>query len=312
MTEFGFIEHVARLFADADRHGWEAIGDDCTVLPLGDEAIALTTDLLVEGVHFLRDGISARELGRKSLAVNLSDVAAMGLKPQATLLSVALPADVGKEWAHGFAAGYRELSAEYDVALVGGDTTASKNGITISVTAIGRGPLAHVKRRSAARAGDAIFVGGELGASAAGLEDILEGRHDSPFAAAHRNPAPQVFEGAWLGCREEVHAMMDISDGTASDLLHILRASSCGAEITVEDIPAAKGDVATAVCGGEDYKLLFTVEAAAADGLQRDFAERFGRPIHRIGRITESATPVIRWIDRGREIMPSWHGFEHF
>lgn len=312
MTEFGFIEHVARLFADADRHGWEAIGDDCTVLPVGSEALALTADLLAEGVHFLRDGISARELGRKSLAVNLSDVAAMGLRPRATLLSIALPADAGEEWAREFAAGYRELAAEYDVALVGGDTTASKNGITINVTAIGRGPLSHVKRRSAARAGDIVFVGGELGASALGLKDILEGRHDTPLAAAHRDPVPQVFEGEWLGGRAEVHAMMDLSDGLASDLCHILRASGCGAEITVEDIPAAKGDVATAVCGGEDYKLLFTVEAEAADGLQRDFAERFGRPVYRIGRITRAAAPAIRWIDRDREIMPSWRGFEHF
>ncbi len=312
MTEFGFIDHVAHLFADADRHGWEAIGDDCTVLPLGDEALALTTDLLAEGVHFLRDGISARELGRKSLAVNLSDVAAMGLRPEATLMSIALPADVDEEWAYDFAAGYRELSARYGVALAGGDTTASKNGITVSVTAIGRGPLAHVKRRSAARAGDAIFAGGELGASASGLKDILEGRRDTPFAAVHRNPVPQVFEGEWLGSRTEVHAMMDLSDGLASDLRHILRASSCGAEITVENIPAAYDDTATAVCGGEDYKLLFTVDAAAADDLQRDFAERFGQSVYRIGRITESAAPDIRWIEHGREITPRWRGFTHF
>jgi len=303
---------MAHLFADAERYGWEAIGDDCTVLPIGDEALALTTDLLTEGVHFLREGISARELGRKSLAVNLSDVAAMGLKPRATLLSIALPADAGGEWARDFAAGYRELSAEYGVALVGGDTTASKSGITVNVTAIGRGPLSHVKRRSAALAGDTIFVSGELGASASGLKDILAGRHDTQLAAVHRNPVPQVSEGEWLGGRTEVHAMMDLSDGIASDLCHILRASACGAEITVEEIPAALGDVATAVCGGEDYKLLFTVDAAAADRLQRDFAERFGRPVYRIGRITESATHAIRWIDRGREIMPSWRGFTHF
>lgn len=312
MTEFGFIEHVARLFADADRHGWEAIGDDCTVLPLGDEALAITADLLVEGVHFLRDGITPRELGRKSLAVNLSDVAAMGLRPEATLLSIALPADVGEKWAYEFAAGYRELSAEYGVALVGGDTTASKNGITVNVTAIGRGPASHVKRRSAARAGDVIFVGGELGASALGLRDILEGRHDTPLAAVHRNPVPQVAEGEWLGGRAEVHAMMDLSDGLASDLRHILRASSCGAEIIVENIPTADGDTATAVCGGEDYKLLFTVGAAEADDLQRAFAERFGRTIHRIGRITESAAPDICWMEHGREITPPWRGFTHF
>lgn len=312
MTEFGFIEHIARLFADADRHGWEPIGDDCTVLPLGDQAIALTSDLLAEGVHFLRKGISARELGRKSLMVNLSDVAAMGLRPEASLLSVALPADVGERWAYEFMAGYREVSSEYDVALVGGDTTSSKSGITVSVTAIGRGPLRHVKRRSAARAGDAVFVGGRLGASAVGLRDILAGRDDTPAAAVHRNPVAQIREGEWLGGLSEVHAMMDLSDGLASDLQHMLRASGCGAEIVVESVPAEYGDIEAAVCGGEDYKLLFTVGASCADELQRAFAERFGRPAYRVGRIVSSSSPVVRWLSGGVEIHPEWQGYTHF
>lgn len=313
MTEFGLIDDIARLFGGIDRHGWEPIGDDCTVLPLGDgDALAVTTDMLVEDVHFLRRAISPRELGRKSLTVNLSDVAAMGVHPEATLLSVALPSDLDGQWVSEFLEGYRELSAEYGVALVGGDTTASKGGLTINVTAIGRGPMAHVKRRSAACAGDVIFVGGVLGASALGLRDILAGRIDTPLAAAHRNPVAQIAEGEWLGGRSEVHAMMDLSDGLASDLLHILRASACGAEIAVEDVPAECGDVEAAVCGGEDYKLLFTVGASCADVLQRAFFERFGRPVYRVGRIVESSVPAIRWVDHGRDIMPSWRGFTHF
>ena len=105
MSEFGLIEHIARLFADVDHRGWEAIGDDCTVLPIGgDEALVITTDMLVEGVHFLREATTAEELGRKSLAVNLSDVAAMGVPAVATLLSVALPANAGEEWAKEFIA----------------------------------------------------------------------------------------------------------------------------------------------------------------------------------------------------------------
>lgn len=312
MTEFGLIDFAARLFADVDRHGWEAIGDDCTVLDIGGgEVVALTTDMLVEGVHFLREATPARELGRKALAVNLSDVAAMGLRPVATLLSVALPYGAEQEWAREFIDGYSELSHREGVALVGGDTTSSKEGIAVNVVAIGRGAAAHVKRRSAACVGDAVFVAGELGGSALGLDDILAGRYDTPYAALHRNPEAQTAEGAWLGGRSEVHAMMDLSDGLASDLVHILRASSCGAVIDVENIPAAGGNVRAAVCGGEDYKLLLTASAEGAEALQRDFHETFGRELYRVGRIVASE-PRIQWRERGVDIDPDWHGFVHF
>ena len=193
MTEFGLIEYVAQLFGSVERQGWEAIGDDCTVLPIGGgEVLVITTDMLQEDVHFLRSATSARELGRKSLAVNLSDVAAMGIKPVAALLSVALPKNLTDEWAKEFLDGFHSLAAQYGVALVGGDTTSSKTGVSINVVAIGRGRAECVKRRSAARVGDAIYVGGELGASALGLRDILSGELDTCNAAIHRNPEPQI------------------------------------------------------------------------------------------------------------------------
>ena len=157
MTEFGFIEHIRTSFATLPDNGFEGIGDDCAVLPVGtdaegrEEVLLFTADLLTEGVHFLRRATPARELGRKALAVNLSDIAAMGGRPVATLLSIALPRDAAGTWAEEFMAGYRELSERYATALVGGDTTRSESGITINVTAIGRAPAAHVKRRSAAR-----------------------------------------------------------------------------------------------------------------------------------------------------------------
>lgn len=313
MSEFGLIEYIARLFADVDHRGWEAIGDDCTVLPIGgDEALVITTDMLVEGIHFLREATTAEELGRKALAVNLSDVAAMGLPAVATLLSVALPANAGEEWGKEFIAGYHSLSKEQGVALVGGDTTASEDKIVINVVAVGRGPLSNVKRRSAAKAGDAIYVGGQLGASALGLRDILSGKVDTPNAELHRQPMAQSQEGVWLGGRAEVHAMMDLSDGLASDLCHILRASHCAAEIFVENIPAVEGDVESAVCGGEDYKLLFTVANDMVEDFERDFEAQFGCRPYRIGRITESVKPEIIWLNKGERITPQWRGFTHF
>lgn len=353
MSEFGFIDRIAAAFAALPDHGFEGIGDDCAVLPIGggnnsngnkinsndgnetncggsnndgngtngncnggenggDEALLFTTDMLVEGVHFLRRATTPEELGGKSLAVNLSDVAAMGATPIATLLSLSLPADAQGDWAERFMEGYRALSERYGVMLAGGDTTASQQSIVINVTAIGRAPLRNIKRRSAARPGDTILVGGMLGESGAGLRDILQGRTNTPAAACHRNPEPQVAEGIWLGARPEVRAMMDISDGLASDLRHILRASHVGAEVETERIPtAAAADLDTALCAGEDYKLLLTADADATDRLCADFLSRFGTPLHPIGRITASAG-TLHWLRNGSVIDKMWQGYRHW
>ena len=135
MTEFGFIDSIRRLFAELPDNGFEGIGDDCAVLPLGDgTSLLFTADLLTEGIHFLRDTTPPYELGRKALAVNLSDVAAMGGRSVATLLSVALPPDVSDEWTEAFLRGHRDLSAEEGVMLAGGDTTSSRHDITVNVT----------------------------------------------------------------------------------------------------------------------------------------------------------------------------------
>ena len=312
MTEFGFIDSIKQLFASLPDNGFEGIGDDCAVLPVGGgESLVFTADLLTEGVHFLRNATSAHELGRKSLAVNLSDVAAMGARPVATLLSIALPADAADTWAAEFMLGYRELSEAFGVALVGGDTTRSLSGITINVTAIGRAADAHLKRRSDARPGDIIFTAGQLGASGAGLQDILAGHYDTPSAAVHRNPQPQVAEGIWLGSRLGVHAMMDLSDGLASDLTHILDCSGTGAEVDTDRIPVAPGaDVRMAACGGEDYKLLLTAAPEAADRLATEFNARFGSPLYPIGRIT--AAPGLTWLRNGKPEPLDWHGFTHY
>lgn len=312
MTEFGFIDKICARFAKLPLNGFEGIGDDCAVLPVADgDALLFTADLLNEGVHFLRRATSARELGGKALAVNLSDIAAMGGRPVATLLSLALPPDAGETWAEEFMEGYRALSECYGVALVGGDTTRSGQGITINVTAIGRAPLSCIKRRSAAHPGDVLFTTGALGASGAGLRDLLAGRLDTPAAVEHRNPRPQVEEGLWLGMRREVHAMMDLSDGLASDLRHILDRSRVGAEVLLERIPVAEGsDLQTAACGGEDYKLLLTADAEGAGRLADEFLKRFGSPLHPLGRIT--GTRELVWLQNGNPVPLDWHGFTHY
>lgn len=312
MTEFGFIDRIKDLFATLPDNGFEGIGDDCAVLPVGGgESLVFTTDMLAEGVHFLRAATSSRELGRKSLAVNLSDVASMGARPVATLLSLSLPDDATGAWAEEFMQGYRELSQEFGVTLAGGDTTRSAAGITINVTAIGRAADTHIKRRSGARPGDVIFTAGALGASGTGLRDILAGRYDTPAAAVHRNPRPQVAEGVWLGQRHEVHAMMDISDGLASDIRHIMERSGVGAAIDTERIPAAAdADIRTAACAGEDYVLLLTADCADTERLAADFLARFGAPLHPVGRITDGRE--LKWFENGTLRPLDWHGFTHY
>ena len=150
--EFAYIDYIRRSCAALPDNGIEGIGDDCAVIPIGNgEVLVMTADLLVEDIHFLRQATSPQMLGHKSLAVNLSDVAAMGARPVATLLSVALPKSTDQKWAEGFIDGYRALSERFGVSLIGGDTTASPDRIAINVTAIGRAPLQNIKRRRDAK-----------------------------------------------------------------------------------------------------------------------------------------------------------------
>ena len=314
--EFDFINDIREMFAKIPKNGFEGIGDDCAVLPMGDEALVFTSDMLNEGVHFLADKSTAYQIGYKSLMVNISDVAAMGATPVATLLSLALPEERFGEWATEFMKGYYKASKKYGVKLIGGDTTKSESGICVNVTAIGRAPLANIKRRSAAKVGDVVMVTGELGASAAGLRDVLAGKLKTRNAKIHLMPEAQVCAGEWLGVQEAVHAMCDISDGVASDLQHILDESKKSA--IVESLPAAKGATWNdAFCGGEDYQLLLTVDKRKVNDLAKRFETEFGTPLYRIGRIVKPNYDVYGMgveLESGEVIYSTagWSGYTHF
>ena len=297
------------MFGSLPHHGFEPIGDDCTVLSMGDEALVMTTDMLIEDVHFLRFASSAEEVGHKSLMVNISDVAAMGAKPVATLLSIALPESAQGEWAERFMRGYHEASQREGVALVGGDTTASKDKIAINVVAIGRAPMKNIKRRSEAKVGDVVAVTGKLGISSKGLVDIMFGDLNTAAAKHHRLGQARTAEGAWLGARSEVHAMMDISDGIASDIKHIMELSKVGAEIHIDKIPTDY-DIRFATTGGEDYELLLTVDANRFDSLAEEFSIATETTLTKIGTITESNT--LSWLENGAPADIELKGFTHF
>ena len=308
-TEFSFIGDIASMFGSLPHHGFEPIGDDCTVLPMGDDALVMSTDMLIEDVHFLRGASSAEEVGYKSLMVNISDVAAMGATPTATLLSLSLPESAQGEWSEGFMRGFHEGCKEYGIALVGGDTTASRDRIAINVVAIGRAPMQNIKRRSAANVGDIVCITGKLGVSSKGLVDIMFGDLNTAAAKAHRRGQARIAEGRFLGTCEAVHAMMDISDGIASDIKHIMELSNVGAEIELSKIPTDY-DIRYATTGGEDYELLLTVAPDKFEEVAAALLSATGTPLTAIGRITEGNT--LQWLDNGQPSELELKGFTHF
>lgn len=306
--EFGLIRGITDRFEVPD--GITGIGDDCAIIPQMDGLDTLvSTDMLVEGSHFLLEDVSPHDLGWKTVAVNLSDIAAMGGEPVGTFLSIALPRSLDTSWVDAFIEGYREISTEYGVPLLGGDTTASPGRLCLNVAVLGKCPHGSALTRNAARIGDLICVTGTLGDSSCGLKAILEDVERSEevryLIYRHYLPKPRVNEGAALRKCCGVHSMMDISDGIASDLLHILEASGVGAEIDETSLPLSDellsvstrngwDAVEFAVSGGEDYELLFTMAPGTVPPL----------PFHVIGRVSEGNG--IHW--SGRDHI----GFRHF
>lgn len=313
--EFGFIGMIKEHFEVPE--GVLGIGDDCAVMPAGEGELIYSTDMLLEGVHFLRDGASAEDIGWKSLAVNLSDIAAMGGVPEATFLSIALPKDVQGEWAERFIEGYARLSRLFHVPLLGGDTTSSLRDIAVNVGVLGRVPYGKSLKRSGAVVGQAIYVTGPLGDSAGGLQAILKGLERTPevvsLIQSHVRPTPRIREGQALMSTGRVGAMMDISDGIASDLRHILKASGVGAKVFLDRMPVSDNlksvagrygldAMQLAVGGGEDYELLFTAPAHIENHLEF--------PVYQIGEITSGDSLV--WVDKNHVVDWDISGFKHF
>jgi thiamine-monophosphate kinase len=325
--EFGFIQRFATKYDSLIKQGDMGIGDDCAVLSISDtENHVITTDLLVEDVHFLKSEISARELGHKSLAVNLSDIAAMGAQPLYSFLSIGIPKDTPIEFLDAFMEGYHQLSEKYGVPLMGGDTTKSPDKLVINVAVVGHCKKEETHLRSMAKANDIICVTGTLGDSGAGLKVMLDqlerNEINNRLIKRHHCPEPRIEEGRWLAQQAGVHAMMDISDGISSDLKHILKASDKAAAIQTDILPISLdmnqqasvykwNRIELAAAGGEDYELLVTIQGDKYDAISQQFLQAFNKPLHPIGRITEGE-PSISWFNESEEIHPDKVGFDHF
>jgi len=310
------------------------IGDDTAVLlPQPGARLLATTDLVVEDVHFRRAWASPFDIGWKAMAVNLSDIAGKGGQPLWALVGLALPAPADPAEVEALYEGMRRAAAPHGVAIVGGDTSVSPRGWFVNVTLLGE-HLGVPRLRSAAKPGDAVAVTGTLGRSAAGLAALEAGRARlgavrpqtiEVVTAAHLRPTARVAEGRWFGAAAGVHAMMDCSDGLATDLGHICRESRVGARVELDRLPVdpAAREVAGALgadalswatSGGEDFELLLTCERASVDALRDGLGRATGTALTVVGEIEafNAIEAGVTFLGAGglRVAIPA--GYEHF
>lgn len=324
--EFGFIQILQSQFNQNLPKNVVGIGDDCAILPYRDNlSLLVTTDLLIENIHFIRSQITPHDLGYKSLAVNISDIAAMGGKPTYALLSVALPSNMDLAWCRDFIDGLQDIAKKEGVQIVGGDTTKSESDIVINIAVLGEMETVKIKRRSHAQMGDLICCTGYLGDSAGGLKVLLERlpwtNSTIPLIKQHQLPRPHVKEGLWLAEKRSVHAMIDVSDGIDSDIHRMMEQSHCGAQIELDKLPLSPSLVEVgkqfewdiyelAATGGEDYCLLFTVAPEDYKQLAKEYEKNFKHKPYLIGTILEGKELV--YLHQGQKTEFSGKGFDHF
>jgi thiamine-monophosphate kinase len=314
LSERALISRIRRSAATG-RGVITGIGDDCAVLriPAGHEVL-VTTDFTIEGVHFRRAWHLPEVVGFRCLARGLSDIAAMGGEPQAAFLSLAVPRELPQMWIDRFMKGLFGLTSAFNVKLAGGDTSESPHGVFADIVVVGSVPKGQAILRSTARAGDRIYVTGELGGAAAALKELMAGGKASPKDfPRHFHPDPRVAVGGFLRKQQLASAMIDLSDGLSTDLAHICEESGVGAEIFEAAIPRARFgkkrndvDIDHALHGGEDYELLFTAHRG------KHVPDRIaGVAVTLIGEITRSRRVVLRGPNgKGSPLQPQ--GWQHF
>ncbi len=325
--EFGFIDRIKPLGVMRPEGVVKGIGDDCAVIDVrGPEYLLVTTDLMVERVHFHLDWASSEVIGAKALMSNLSDIAACGGRPRDAFISLAIPNRVDVEWLDGLYRGMADVARGYEVNLLGGDTTGSKNDLVINLAVTGLVPRDEVLFRHTAKAGDMIVLTGPVGASGAGCEILLTSPQLPSFLAdslirAHLEPRAHVKQGRLLAQSGACTAAIDVSDGLSSDLWHVCHDSGIGAIIHEERLPIGSELVQAAAAlgrdplkwvldGGEDYVLLAAVRPEMAAHLGEVFASA-GSQFFPIGEFVASRSMEILRRDGTRQNI-SPRGWDHF
>ena len=327
LGERGLIERIRQRLGPPPKDVLVGVGDDAAAVTWTRGTLLLTTDMLLEEVHFRRSTATLREIGAKSLAVNLSDIAAMGGEPRFAVVALAVPPAMRVVDVDELYAGLEDMARGHAVALLGGDTCAAPHQMVLTVTVAGHTDGAPLCRRGA-RPGDAILVTGVLGAAAAGLAALERGTVPvaadvvKPLQHAHRMPTPRVREGRLIHASGAATAMIDLSDGLATDLAHIARESGVGAEVRLAALPVSDGTRqlaavlgidpwSWAVSGGEDYELLLTAMPQHAATLATRVTTETGTPVSVIGEV-RPADEGVRFLDEGRRQVPVRPGFDHF
>lgn len=326
--EFAFIRSIKDDCHFSTKRPIKGIGDDCAVIgPYQGRVLLVTTDLVVEDVHFISGEITPEDLGEKVASVNLSDIAAMGGKALHLFLSLAIPPWVRVETIHSIYRGIKGICRRYGTNILGGDTSASPDKLMICVTVIGEAPEEEVLFRNGARAGDRIFVTGTLGDSAAGLKLIKkELSAPAPLAAAlkktHNRPIPLLEAGRIIARSRMASAMIDVSDGLLSDLRQVCEASGLGASLVESALPLSEelralaeinsfDPYELALSGGEDYQLIITVPPKNVGSFQAIFEKGSPCRVHDLGEMTgEEGIKIVRPDGIREEIKVS--GFDHF
>ena len=338
LGEFGLIRHLTEKIELKNESTVKGVGDDAAVLDYKEKQVLVTTDLLLEGIHFDLTYVPLKHLGYKSAVVNFSDIYAMNGKPKQITVSLGISKRFSVEELEEFYSGLQLACDIYGVDIVGGDTSASLTGLCISITCIGEGEKEKIVTRNGAKDTDLVCVSGDLGAAYMGLQ-LLE--REKRVFKGEKEFTPDFTGKEYLlerqlkpEARKDIielldkagivpTSMMDISDGLSSELLHISKQSNVGCRIYEDRIPidyqtALMAEelnmnlVTAAMNGGEDYELMLTVDAGCCDKLREDYNARFGDELHVIGRIVGSADGRIVWLDNGRRIAPDWRGFEHY
>jgi thiamine-monophosphate kinase len=333
LGEFGLISRFQSRLKYRSPQVIKGIGDDCAVLSLDNGNYqVLTTDALVESVHFNLKTHTPEQLGWKTMAVNISDIAAMGGQPKFAVISVGIPKTVPVDFLDRFYKGLNQASQKYKVALVGGDTVASPKHLFINLTLLGETLKKKVYTRSGARPGDKIYVTGTLGDSALGLKILESPRRkwkgsetlQKKLIQRHLKPEPRVEVASWLAkSKFRVTSMIDISDGLAQDLGHILKAGKVGAELWESAIPISKPlakyslinglpALELALEGGEDYELLFTLAPEDVNYLDTESITKVDLPVTQIGEISARKGIRLTPKDGRSKTLQRPGGFNHF
>jgi thiamine-monophosphate kinase len=324
MNEDELVTAIAALADSGTSRVLVGIGDDAAVWqPARSQRSVVSTDALIEGVHFSRDWMSAAQIGWRAMAANLSDLAAMAARPRLGTVALGVSPQWSAEDLLQCYGGMARCARAYGLAIAGGDLVRAPV-LTIAITVIGEVRATRLKTRMGARAGDVFAITGALGASRAGLDVArgavqLDERIATVARAAHATPEPRVAMGRWLGASRHVHAMMDCSDGLSTDLARMARASGVGARI--ERVPVAEAATAAAsalgvdaigyaLAGGEDFELLIAVEARAFAHIAQRFRARFGRALERLGEAQADERVVM--VNQGREEPIPRTGWDHF